>query len=84
MTLVGLDAPTIISDRGPAVTDVLEPVRRVHSPVLRRSTRYASTRVLGHSGKLPRGKNLFPAQLALFASDLFVIARTHAPDPVVA
>ena len=69
---------------GVAVTDVLEPVGRVHSPVLRRSALYASARVLGHSGKLPRGKNLFHAQLALFASDLFVIAGTHAPDPVVA
>ena len=62
MTLVGLDAPTIISEKafltGPAVT-VLEPVGRVHSPVLRRATCDARTRVLGHSGKLPQGKNLF-------------------------
>ena len=73
-----LDAPTIISETH------FSQVQRVHSPVLRRSTLYASARVLGHSGKLPRGKNLFHAQLALFASNLFVIAGTHAPDPVVA
>ena len=75
MTLVGLDAPTIISERH---------FSRVHSPVLRRGTCDARTRVLGHSGKLPQGKNLFYAQHAFFARDLFIVARTHAPYPVVA
>ena len=49
---------------GPALTNVLEPVGRVHSPVLRRGTCNSRTRVLGHSGKLPQGKNLFYAQHA--------------------
>ena len=86
MTLVGLDAPTIISDRhfsqvqrshfGAGGTGALPSPQEEHTLCQRKGA--------GSFWQIPRGKNLFHAQLALFASDLFVIAGTHAPDPVVA